>query len=170
MFVNPEKIVHEFGFLPGQKVADFGAGSGHYSLALSQLLGSEGRVFAVDLQKEILVRLKRLVAETGRENVDIIVGDVEVPKGTTLGDGVADGVVLSNIFFQLTDPKGAIEEAKRVIKQNGRICVVEWTDNLPAGKTGFSEEKMKKLFAEAGLVFERRFEAGNRHYAMIFRK
>jgi len=163
MFVNPEKIVHEFGFLPGQKVADFGAGSGHYSLALSRLLGSEGRVFAIDLQREILVRLKKLVAEAGRENVDTIIGDVEIPRGTTLGDGVVDGVVLSNIFFQLADPKGAVEEAKRVIKPNGKICIVEWSDK-------FNEEKMKELFAKAGLIFERRFEAGDRHYAMIFRK
>ena|SRR3989344_7367794 len=163
MFADPEKIVHEFGFLPGQKVADFGAGSGHYSLALSQALGSEGRVFAIDLRKEVLVRLKKLSVESGRENLDIIVGDVEVLKGTTLGDGVVDGVILSNIIFQLTDPDGALTEAKRVTKQNGRICVVEWADK-------FDEGKMKELFAKNGLTFERRFDAGERHYGMIFRK
>ena len=72
-------------------------------------------------------------------------------------------MILSNIIFQLTDPDGALTEAKRVTKQNGRICVVEWADK-------FDEGKMKELFEKNGLTFERRFDAGERHYGMIFRK
>jgi ubiquinone/menaquinone biosynthesis C-methylase UbiE len=163
MFADPLNIVLEFGFIPGDTVVDFGAGAGHYSHSLSKTVGSEGRVIAVDIQKDMLERLKNEAHKFGKHNIEVIWGDVEKQNGTNLRDGVAAGAVLSNILGMVENKVGTIKEAKRVIRENGRICVVEWTNKI-------SPEKMKGLFAEAGLIFERVFEAGSHHYGMIFKR
>ena len=163
MFSDPIQNVLEFGFIPGDTVVDFGAGAGHYSHVLSQTVGSEGKVIAVDIQKEMLARLKNEARKFGKDNIEVVWSDVEKQNGTNLRDGMSAGAVLSNILSMVEDKAGTIREAKRVIRPNGRICVVEWTNKI-------SRDRMKELFTEAGLKFERVFEAGSHHYGMTFRK
>lgn len=177
MFSDPQKNVLEFGFIPGQKVADLGSGAGHYSAALSELLGPTGLVIAVDLDQGVLSKLKNDAAKAGRENIEVVLGDIEKPGGMKLRDGFVDGAVFSNILFQLGDKALAIAEAKRVLKPGGRVCVVEWSDlsflanTLKGqGKSAVTPEAAKELFALAGLTFERAFAAGESHYGLIFKK
>jgi ubiquinone/menaquinone biosynthesis C-methylase UbiE len=163
MFSDPLKNTFEFGFIPGETVVDFGSGAGHYSYALSNTVGPSGKVIAVDIQKEMLVRLKNEAEKDGRTNIETVWGDVEKQNGTHLRDGVAAGAVLSNILSMVEDREGTIREAKRVVRPGGKVCVVEWIDKI-------SKDKMKELFDTAGLSFERVFEAGSHHYGMIFKK
>lgn len=177
MFTDPKKNVLEFGFIPGQKVVDLGSGSGHYSSALSQVLGSTGKVVAVDLDKELLVKLKNELTGTTRDNIEILNGDVEKVGGTKLRDSYADGVVFSNILYQLSDIPSTLEEAKRILKSGGKACVVEWRDlkfltgvKAQNNKHAVPEVDVKSFFEKAGFVFERSFFAGESHYGLIFKK
>ncbi len=163
MFSDPLKNTFEFGFIPGETVVDFGSGAGHYSHVLSKTVGSSGKVIAVDIQKDMLVRLKNEAEKDGRNNIETVWGDVEKLNGTHLRDGMATGAVLSNILSMVEDKQGTIIEAKRVVRPNGKICVVEWSSKI-------SRNKMKELFENAGLSFEREFDVGSHHYGMIFRK
>jgi len=176
-FSSPEKNVLEFGFLPGQSIADFGAGSGHYTLALSRVVGDTGLIYAIDLKQDSLVRLKNMTNEVGRRNVEVLWGDIDRREGTGLKEQVVDGVVMSNILFQLRDKELAVHEAVRVLKVGGKLCVVEWSDDSAvshvAGKTAddiVAETSARKLFENAGLVFERKFDAGEHHYGLIYSK
>lgn len=144
-------------------MVDFGSGAGHYSHVLSKTVGSSGKVIAVDIQKDMLVRLKNEAEKDGRNNIETVWGDVEKLNGTHLRDGMATGAVLSNILSMVEDKQGTIIEAKRVVRPNGKICVVEWSSKI-------SRNKMKELFENAGLSFEREFDVGSHHYGMIFRK
>jgi ubiquinone/menaquinone biosynthesis C-methylase UbiE len=177
MFSDPTKNVLEFGFLPGQKVVDLGSGAGHYASALSKLLGPQGKVFAVDIDSEMLVRLANESQREGRGNVEVVWGDIEKPNGTKLKDGLADGAVFSNILFQLGDKPGALAEAKRLVKPGGKVCVVEWADlTFLTGvlkehdRKPTSEAEARELFKVQGFDFERAFEAGEHHYGLIFKK
>jgi ubiquinone/menaquinone biosynthesis C-methylase UbiE len=163
MFSDPLQNTFEFGFIPGETVVDFGSGAGHYSHLLSNTVGPSGRVIAVDIQKDILVRLKNEAEKDGRHNIEIIWGDVEKPNGTHLRDGVAAGAVLSNILSMLGDTRATIKEAKRVVRPGGKVCVIEWSNKI-------NQDKMKELFESEGLKFERTFDAGSHHYGMIFKK
>lgn len=176
MFSDPEKNVLELGFLPGQKVADLGSGSGHYAFALSKVLGPTGKVYAVDIDEASLVRLKNESAKAGLQNIEVIWGDIEKVGGTKLKDALCDGAVFSNILFQLGDIKSAVEEAKRVVKKTGRVCVVEWADlTFLSGvlaehkREPIPEAKAKEIFTSVGFTFERAFDAGDHHYGHIYK-
>ncbi|MBX4199137.1 class I SAM-dependent methyltransferase [Candidatus Parcubacteria bacterium] len=177
MFTDPERNVLEFGFTPGQKVADFGSGAGHYAVALSKSLGESGAVYAIDLSEDMLVKLKSEALKSGRGNIEVVHGDIEKPHGTKLRDGAVDGVIFSNILFQLGDKLGAVREAVRILRPGGKVCVVEWADlsfladTLKASdRKPTSETEAKELFITLGLNFERKFEAGEHHYGLIFKK
>lgn len=164
------------GFLPGQKVADLGSGSGHYTSALSRALGPEGRVFAVDLDEGLLVRLKNESAKAGARNVEVIWGDIEKDGGTKLKSASMDGAVFSNLLFQLSDVQGAVNEAKRILKPGGKLCVVEWADlSFLSGvmsehkREPFTADKARSLFVNSGFTFEKLFEAGEHHYGHIYK-
>ena len=176
MFSDPEHNVLEFGFIPGNTVADLGSGAGHYAAALSKAVGPAGHVYAVDIDKEMLVRLKNDSIHEGRENIDIILGDIETPEGTKLRSECSDGAVFSNILFQLSKKAEALREAIRIVRPGGKICIVEWSDLsfLAAVKSNqapvMSDKETRELCATLGLIFERAFEAGEHHYGLIFRK
>jgi ubiquinone/menaquinone biosynthesis C-methylase UbiE len=156
-------MVFEFGFMPGQKIADIGAGTGHYAMALARILGENARIYAVDIREEPLLRLKKTALEEGLRNIDVIQGDAERPYGTHLRTELADGIVVSNALFQMEDKKAAITEIGRIAARKGRVALVEW-------KNKFKKAEAQKLFEERGFVFERGFDAGEHHYVLIFKK
>ena len=67
-------------------VADLGAGSGHYTLAAAKKVGESGRVYAIEVQKDLLTRIKNLAQTEHINNVEVIWGDVENRGGTKLKD------------------------------------------------------------------------------------
>lgn len=149
--------------MPGQKVADLGAGAGHYSLPLARALGPSGRVYAVDLKEDVLVRLQNLGLESHLENIQIVVGDLESEMGTSLVAGWVDGVVLASTLSQITDKASVVREVSRIVKQGGKVCVVEWQSKL-------DKEECKLLFTTAGFNLSRELAVDDEHYGLIFQK
>ncbi len=177
MITDPQKNILEMGFLPGQKVADFGAGAGYYSYALSQILGPEGLVVAVDIKKEILTSLKNQAEREGMNNIEVVWGDIEKPEGTHLKASVFDGVVFSNILFQFSDKTSAISEAKRVLILGGKLGIVEWSElsfmngiRNEGEKMIFTEEAAIQLIESLGFKKDKTFVAGDHHYGLVFKK
>ena len=173
-FVNPEKNVLLFGLKDGAHIADFGAGSGAYVFALARHLGLRGMVYAVDIQKDLLTKIKNEGNRLGLENIQVIWGDVEKPGGTKLGDASLDGVLLSSILFQVSDKDALLSEARRVLKNGGKVFLIEWSESYgglgPKPEDVVSKDEAMKLFGKAGLPFEREIEAGSYHYGLIFSK
>jgi ubiquinone/menaquinone biosynthesis C-methylase UbiE len=163
MFTIPEKNVWEFGFLHGERVADFGAGIGHYTLPLSRAVGDSGLVYAVDIHPHALEMLHREAREAGRGNINTLTGDIEQYGGSGLRDDLLDGVVLSNVMFLLEREDRAVREARRVLRPGGRVFIIDWHDKFPRD---YAHELMEAF----DLEFVRRFETGDHHYGLVFRK
>ena len=109
MFVSPGKVIEILGVIPGMSVADFGCGSGHYSLEAGRRVGKSGKVYAVDIQKEMLSLVHSQAEMENLGNVEIIWTDLEKPNATRLKDGSVDLVIISNILFPCSSIKTLVK-------------------------------------------------------------
>jgi len=160
------------GLREGMKVADLGAGTGHYALAAANIVGKEGRVYAIDVQEDILKHIRDKAADKDLKNIDTIWGDVEKPAGTKLRDASVNAVILSNTLFQLDHKGGAITEIKRILMPGGKLLVVDWAGAYgglgPHPDHVVPEQNAEALFIEAGFHKVKAFRGGPHHYSILF--
>lgn len=174
MFSDPSKIIAQLDLQSGSRVAELGAGSGAYILAAAKAVGEHGKVFAVEVQKELLSRLERESSSKGVHNIEAMWGDAEAAGGTHLADAACDAVIVANVLFQVPDKSGLAREAARITKPRGKALVVDWSGSFggagPAPTAVVSKQKAQEIFESAGFQFERAVDAGEHHYGMVFRK
>lgn len=176
-FAHPRRNIKALGIEPGMRVADFGAGSGAYVLVIAEALHGTGTVYAVDIQKDLLRRIKNEATRRSLE-VEIVWGDLEEGNGSKLAEHSLDLVLISNLLFQVRDRTAVFVEAERILRKGGRVAVIDWSDSPPAGGWRMgphpdqvcTKEKTLMLAREEGLVFMKEFNAGTHHYGLIFRK
>jgi ubiquinone/menaquinone biosynthesis C-methylase UbiE len=174
MFSDPENNIKQFALSPGMMVADFGSGSGFYSMAIARAVAPSGKVFAVDIQKDLLGKLKNGAKQNHINNLDIVWGDLEHLGGTKLRENSMDAIVIANLFFQIENKDGLCLEAMRILRGNGRVLVVDWGGSFggigPLERDIISKIKMTDLFQDHGFKLDREITAGAEHYGLIFRK
>jgi ubiquinone/menaquinone biosynthesis C-methylase UbiE len=173
-FVRPEEIVKRFGLASGMTVADFGCGSGHFSLAASKIVGDRGKIYSLDVQKNLLEALKSLAELEHIKNIEILWTNLEMGNGSKMADASVDFVIISNILFQADDKTALAKETKRILKDKGRVAVIEWNKDGrkigPASERRISQEEAQDIFIKEGFKKETDFEAGEGHYGIIFIK
>lgn len=173
-FSNPKSNLEQFGLQKGHIVADLGAGSGFYSIEAAKLVAPGGKVYAVDIQKDLLARLKAEAIRMKVYGIEVMSGDLEALGGSRLREGAVDRVIISNILFQIENKKNLAAEIKRILKPGGLVLVIDWTASFghmgPHPDQVLYKDACMKLFREAGFTYVREIEAGDQHYGMIFRK
>jgi FkbM family methyltransferase len=173
-FANPEKNVEALSLIPGMTVADFGSGSGQYSLFLARAVGESGRVYAIDVQKDLLARLAQVARDNKIRNIECLWGDLERPGGSKLAKESISAVVMSNILFQVDNQEAVVKEVARVLTMGGKVLVVDWQDSFgnlgPAPSQIVKSETAKQIFLANGFSLIREFSAGEHHYGLILEK
>lgn len=173
-FMDPKNNIEQFGLNKGMYVADLGAGSGFYTMEAAKVVGDEGRVYSIDVQKEFLDKIKTSANNEKLFNIEVIWGDIEKLGGTKLADVSVDAVIVSNVLFQVEDREVLVLEIKRILRPNGRVLVVDWSDSFggigPSPDHVFTGQKALNLFEGKGFVSDKTISAGDNHYGIIFRK
>lgn len=174
MFMDPAQTLAACNLQTTDTVADFGAGSGFVARAAAALVPS-GTVFAIEINRDIVARLTREVAENNIKNIQTLWGDIEVRGGSQLADASADFIILSNVLFHLDDKNGCIVEATRVLKPGGRLLVVDWTESFsgmgPAPHQVVTQAMAESLLARAGFTkLSDNIPSGAHHYGVLFKK
>lgn len=168
MFSDPTVNISKLNLSQGMKVVDLGAGSGFYTFEAARRVGSSGHVYAVDVQKDILERIRKSGLSQGLKNIEIIWGNVEKIGGTKLREGIADRVISSNILFQIEKPDEYALEIKRLLKPGGKVLVIDWNAGSPMSPlTVFPVSKAKMLFEKNNFKLDQSFVAGDHHYGLV---
>lgn len=174
MFSEPEKNIAQFHVDPGMNVVDIGAGVGHYAIALSKAVGDAGRVYAVEVQQDLLKKLKTEAEKQHLRNIDILWGDVEEERGTKLVDHIADRVIISNVLFQVRDREAVMRESIRIVKPKGRILIIDWTESHgglgPKPADVISPDEVTESMKRNNFELDRKINTGEYHYGLIFKK
>jgi len=151
-------------------VADLGAGTGFYSVAMGKLL-PRGKVYAVEVQKDYLSKIRHKVREAHLSNIEPIWGNVEKLHGTKIHDAVTDAVIATDVLFQVEDKPGFIAETKRILKPGGKVLLIDWVTPIHGRlEHTVPRAKAQEMFESAGFAQEREIDVGARHYGMILKK
>ena len=170
MLTDPVKNLKALGLREDNIVADLGAGTGFYSVAAGHIV-SMGKVYAIEIVKDFLTTIKNKVKEAHLRNVEVIWGDAEKLGGTSLGDGIVDAVIASNILFQVGNKDNFISEIKRILKPKGKILLIDWSQpSIMGAKVIIPKMKAREMFEKKGFNFDREVDVGGHHYGMIFIK
>ena len=173
-FLNPAKAVRAAKVREGMHVADFGVGSGFFTRASARAVGNWGKIYALDIDRELLKRARTLARAEGLENIEYVRGDLEQLHGSNLPDESVDMVILSNVLFQVPHKEKMIEEAWRALRHGGRALAIDWKDSFgglgPHPLHVLREGDAKKLFERGGFSFLESVPAGDFHYGFILRK
>jgi ubiquinone/menaquinone biosynthesis C-methylase UbiE len=171
-FSEPWENVLHLGLREGMKVGDFGAGSGHYARAAAAVVGTSGKVYAIDVQENVLKHLKLNTHERHQSIIDTIWGDIEKLGGTHLREISLDAVILANTLFQIENRYGLLGEIRRVLKSSGKLMVIDWAGSYggmgPVPEKVVTEHDAEALFINSGFHKVKSFRAGPHHYGIIF--
>ena len=170
-FLEPQKVLKELELRDNMIAADFGCGAGGWVIPLAKIL-EEGKVYALDVQKEMLSALEGHASLENILNIETIVCDLEELEGSEIIDNSMDLVLMTNLLFQVKNREQVLKEAKRVLKKGGQVLIVDWKkDSLLGSKEGrISSEEVKRMVEPLGFKLEKEFEAGAHHYGLVFTK
>jgi ubiquinone/menaquinone biosynthesis C-methylase UbiE len=169
MFLTPEHLVRELYLRPGDRVADIGCGTGVYTMALAEVVGMMGQVYAVDVHRDLLHTLAGTLDKKGFVNVEILWADIE--KGIPIDAYSLDALVISNVLFQLGNIDAMLSHVAKLVKPEGQLLIVEWSDSHrglgPHPGHVVEEIQAEKLVQAHGFRILKRLPAGDYHYAFI---
>jgi len=153
----------------GASVADIGAGSGFITERLSARVGPNGRVFANDLQPQMLQILGRRLAQRNITNVTLVQGTIDDPK---LDAASVDLEIMVDVYHELSQPQAMLRRLRAALKPGGRLVLLEYRKEDPTIPIKF-EHKMSvaeaKLELEAeGFTLAKVDEALPRQHILIF--
>jgi ubiquinone/menaquinone biosynthesis C-methylase UbiE len=169
MFSDPASNLEKLGITHGMKIVDVGAGSGFYTIEAAKLTGPSGRVYAVDVQKDLLERLRSQAGTVGVRNIEVVWANAEKIGGTKLRESIADRLIVSNVLSQIEKPDDFALEMKRLCKPGGKLMLIDWSETSPLSPQHLvSEQSAKTLFEKSGFKLDRNFNAGDHHYGLLF--
>ena len=125
---QPDRMLAALRLRPGMVVADIGAGVGYHALRMSPLVGAEGRVYATDLQPEMLAMLRKSLAERGVGNVIPILSS---DTTTGLPKGGIDLALMVDVYHELSQPERFLHALSDALKPDGRLVLVEFRGEDP---------------------------------------
>jgi len=147
---EPDKALDALGTLTGASVADVGAGSGYFTVRLADRVGPNGRVYANDLQPEMLKMLGARLAREGVANVTLVQGAVDSPR---LPQASIDLVLMVDVYHELSEPQKMLRAIRTALKPTGRLVLLEYRKEDPDVPIRF-EHKMAVKEAQLELEAE----------------
>ena len=125
---EPDHALDALGSLSGLTVADVGAGSGYFTVRLAARTGPKGRVYATDLQPEMLKMLAARLARENVRNVTLVQGAVDDPK---LPPNTIDLVLMVDVYHEFSEPQKMLRGIRAALKPGGRLALLEYRKEDP---------------------------------------
>ncbi len=126
-------LVKSLNLKTGMTIADVGAGTGYLSRRMADSIGTQGTVYAVDVQSEMIAKLKSL--SKNHPNIKPVLGDVSDVK---LSANSIDMAIMVDVYHELEYPYEMAQSIIAALKPNGQLVLVEYRaedDSVPIKQT-----------------------------------
>ena len=145
---QPDRALDVLKIPKGGVVADVGAGSGYFTVRLAQRVGPTGKVYAADIQPEMLRLLGLRLMKDRISNVTLVQGDVDNPR---LPPGELDLELMVDVYHEFSAPQTMLRHLRAALKPEGRLVLLEYRKEDPSIPI---REDHKMTVAEAKLEVE----------------
>jgi SAM-dependent methyltransferase len=166
----PSKAIAALDIKPGQVVADVGAGSGYYTARLAERVGATGKVYASDLQPQMVALLEQRVARDRLTQVEVLQATETDPR---LPPAAIDLILMVDVYHELARPQEVLRQLRAALKPDGRLVLIEFRKESPwvpireEHKMSVREARLE-LEAE-GYRFERVIDVLPWQHILVFR-
>ena len=120
---KPELVIAAMELAPGLTVADLGAGTGFFTRRLARAVQPGGKVYAVDIQPEMLDLLKKYAAEEGLDNIVPVLGtetDPNLPRASI------DRLLMVDVYHEFQQPQPMLQKIRESLAPGGTVTLVEY--------------------------------------------
>jgi ubiquinone/menaquinone biosynthesis C-methylase UbiE len=125
---QPNKLLDALKIKPGSIIGDIGAGSGYLTFRLAKRVGAKGKIFAVDIQPEMLDLIRQKMKTRKLANVEPILGKEDDPR---LPANALDLILMVDVYHEFAYPYEMTEAMVRALKPGGRLVFVEYRKEDP---------------------------------------
>ncbi len=163
------RLLKELKVQPGQNICDMGCGNGFYTLKLARLTGAKGKVYAVDIQQEMLDLLKKRAKDGKLENIERVLGGEDDPH---LPAGSIDLMLMVDVYHEFSKPEAMLKAIRKSLSPKGRIALVEFRGedpNVPIKpEHKMTKKQILKEFPANGFKLESQFDDLPWQHLMFF--
>jgi len=124
----PSMLVRSLKLKPGMNIADIGAGSGYLSFMMAKPVAPSGKVYAEDIQPEMLEIVRKKAGENGQKNVLPWLGTTTDPK---LPPASIDLMIMVDVYHEFDQPFEMVTNMVKGLKKGGRLVFVEYRKEDP---------------------------------------
>ncbi len=167
---NVSQAIENMDIQPDERIADIGAGSGYYTFRMARE-APRGKVFAVDIQPEMLDIMQQRIEEEGIENVELIRGSETSPKLTA---NSVDLVTMIDVYHELSHPRETMQNIVSALRPGGRFILLEYRMEDPTVPIKrlhkMSEEQAVREMESVGLRLRENMDNLPWQHFMIFVK
>lgn len=126
---NPDGALDALKLKPGMIVADVGAGTGYMSLKLAQRIGPSGKVYAEDVQPQMLEKVRENAAKARASNIVTVLGSYTDPMLPKEG---MDLILLVDVYHEFSEPQKMLRGIRAALKPDGRLVLLEYRKEDPS--------------------------------------
>lgn len=120
---QPNRVLEIMGLKDGDVVVDMGCGTGYFARRMARAVAPSGKVYAVDIQPEMLTIMEGLCRKEGITNVISVLGDEVDPK---LPKGSIDWMILVDVYHEFQKPEPMLAKMRESLKPDGKIALIEY--------------------------------------------
>lgn len=168
---GPSQMRQQLHVQPGMVVCDMGCGNGYHTLPLAEIVGEKGKVYAVDVQPEMIEMLKQNIESKGLKNIVPINSLYHDPK---LPPNTCDMILLVDVYHEFSHPVQMLAGMRAALKPDGQLVLVEFRaedDSVPIKpEHKMSKAQINKEMNANGFKLVREYDGLPWQHLMFFGK
>jgi arsenite methyltransferase len=165
---QPQRVIAALNIRPGDRVADLGSGGGYFTFRLAEAVGPAGKVYAVDIDRDMVDLIGKRVKQETASNIETVLATPDDPLLPKTG---VDLIFTSNTYHHIDKRIAYFASLRRYLRPGGRVAIIDfdrrsWLVGLFRHYT--PTEFIKPEMEQAGYSLQQELDFLDRQSFLIF--